>query len=291
MRKDLIKLHFIVLLWGFTGVLGALIQLSAIYIVFYRLLIATTGVIIWMAYTKMSFKIMSRDLMLIIGTGIIIAFHWITFFHAIKVSNISVALACMSAVSVFVALLEPLFFKRRIILYELFFALLTVAGLYLIFRFEPGYRTGILFSITSAFLAALFTVINGIYIKKHSSDIITLYEMIGGLAAISIYIFLTDGIIIKQFYIDLYSFFWLLILGTICTSYAFMESVKIMKKLTPFTVAITVNLEPVYAIILAVLIFGDKEFMSLGFYIGTSIILTTIFANSWLKSRKKQKLQ
>ncbi len=291
MRKDLIKLHFIVLLWGFTGVLGALIQLSAIYIVFYRLLIATTGIFIWMAYTKMSFKIMSRDLMLIIGTGIIIAFHWITFFHAIKVSNISVALACMSAVSVFVALLEPLFFKRRIILYELFFALLTVAGLYLIFRFEPGYRTGILFSITSAFLAALFTVINGIYIKKHSSDIITLYEMIGGLAAISIYIFLTDGIIIKQFYIDLYSFFWLLILGTICTSYAFMESVKIMKKLTPFTVAITVNLEPVYAIILAVLIFGDKEFMSLGFYIGTSIILTTIFANSWLKSRKKQKLQ
>ncbi|MFQ5335621.1 MAG: EamA family transporter, partial [Flavobacteriales bacterium] len=166
MKSDYLKLHLIVVIWGFTGVLGALIDLDAVHIVWHRMLIASAGMFLWMAILGKNLLLGWRGAVKTLGTGVIIALHWISFFHSIKVSNVSVALACMSTVSFFTALLEPLFFKRRIIPYELLFGLLIIAGLYLIFRFEPGYSEGIIFSVISSFLAALFTVINGLLIRE-----------------------------------------------------------------------------------------------------------------------------
>lgn len=285
--KNYLHLHFLVFIWGFTAILGALINIDAIPLVWYRMFFAVLFVLIYFLIKKKSLKTTSSALLKFLFTGIIIALHWIAFFSAIKVANVSIALVAMSTGALFTSLIEPLFFKRKLIFLELFFGLIVIAGLYLIFNVESQYTLGIIYALIASFLSALFTVLNGLYIKQHEAEVITFYQLLFGVGFISIYILASNNFNFINFSLKTSDFIYLIVLSSICTAYAFVVSVKIMKYLTPYTVMLTINLEPVYGIILAVLIFGEKEKMSPQFYIGALVIIITVILNGILKNKKR----
>ena len=287
--KSYFHLHFIVFIWGFTAVLGKLISLDALPLVWYRMLIAVSIIFVYIKMAKISLQVSRRLLFGFLFSGLVIAMHWFTFFQAIKVSNISVTLACLSTGALFASVLEPLFYGKKIVFYEVLFGLFVVFGLGIIFRVEGNYIEGILLALTSAFLSALFSVINGKFAKDNDAAVITYYELLGGVGFFSLYLLFNGSFTQDFFTISLEDLLWLLVLGSFCTAYAFLASVKVMKYLTPYTVMLTINLEPIYGIILGILVFTESEKMSADFYIGAAIILITVILNGVLKNYKKVK--
>jgi len=287
--KQYLHLHFIVFIWGFTAVLGALISIEAIPLVWYRMLIASLLVFLYVKAKKIPIRFPLKVKIGFAIAGVCIALHWLTFFAAIKASNVSITLALMSTGAFFTSFLEPLFYRRKIIGYEVFFGLLVIVGLYIIFNVETQYKTGILLALTSAFLSALFSVINGKYAKQYSATVISLYELFYGVIAISIYLASTGAFNASFFQLSWSDFGFLFLLASVCTAYAFIASVHVMKWLSPYTVMLTINLEPVYGIILALLVLGDSENMSSQFYYGALIILATVVANGIIKNSIKNK--
>ena len=285
--KNYLHLHVIVFIWGFTAILGKLISLEALDLVWYRMLFASVIMTFVVLFNKEKMKVPFNVLVGFIVSGIIIAAHWLTFYQAIKVSNVSITLACLSTGAFFASILEPIFYKRKVIWYELLFGVIVVVGLGIIFNVETKYTTGIYLAVTSAFLSALFSVINGKYAKEYNPNIISLYELSSGVFFISIYLFFAGSFTPAFFAISVNDLIWLFLLSSICTAYAFSASVKVMKFLSPFTVMLTINLEPIYGIILALLIFDDTEEMTPLFYVGALIILATVIANGIVKSYKK----
>ncbi|MGV8945577.1 MAG: DMT family transporter [Lutibacter sp.] len=285
--KNYLHLHFLVFIWGFTAILGALISLDAIPLVWYRMLFAVIFVFIYFVIKKKSLKIGPRALLKFLITGTIIAVHWFFFFLAIKVANVSIALIALSTGALFTSFVEPLFFRRRINFLELLFGLIVISGLYLILDVEGNYTLGFIYALIASFLSVLFTVLNGLYVRKYTAEVISFYQLLFGVGFITLYIFATTGFSLEKFSLNSSDLIYLLILSSICTAYAFIVSVKIMKHLTPYTIILTLNLEPVYGIILAVIIFGEKEKMSAQFYIGGAIILLLIIINGIIKNKKK----
>ena len=285
--KAYIELQLIVFIWGFTAILGALISLDALPLVWYRMLFAVGFVVIFMAWKKIDFKVSPKVLLRLIALGVIIALHWLTFFMAIKVSNVSVTLACISTGAFFTAFLEPIFHKRKLILYEILLGLMVVAGLFIIFKSNTLYIKGIILALISAFLSALFSVINGNLAKQMPASTISFYELSSGVVFLSIYLLITGGFDTSFFQLTFDDLKYLIILSSVCTAYAFIASVKVMKYISPYTVMLTINLEPIYGIILALIIFGEKEHMGLAFYIGAAVILFTVLINVFLKLRKR----
>tara|TARA_R110002049_G_C9158258_1_gene560792 strand:- start:1065 stop:1979 length:915 start_codon:yes stop_codon:yes gene_type:complete len=291
--KNYLLLHLIVFIWGFTAILGALITIDAIPLVWYRMLLAIIFIAIYFLWKKKSFKIDKKGILKFFFTGVIIALHWVFFFKAIKVSNVSVALVTMSTGAFFTSLIEPIFFKRKINALEIFLGLLVIGGLYIIFNFESQYKLGIIYALIASFLGSLFAVLNGLFIKKYTADTISFYQLSFGVVFITFYLLFTKGFSISFFQIPTSDWLYLLLLSSICTAYAFIASVKVMKYLSPYTVMLTINLEPIYAIILALLIFGDKEQMSNTFYLGAFIVLFVVLLNGIIKNRRtlKEKFQ
>jgi drug/metabolite transporter (DMT)-like permease len=287
--KSYLHLHFIVFVWGFTAVLGALISLDALPLVWFRMLLAVGFILIYIGIKKIPMKVPPKTLILFLLAGLIIALHWFTFFKAIKVSNISVTLACLSTGAFFASLMEPFAYGRKIIWYEVLFGLIVIAGLYIIFKVEGRYVYGILLALSSAFLSALFSIINGKFAKEYNPAIISFYELLGGVLFFSVFLLFSNSFDANFFKISSSDWFYLIILSTFCTAYAFIASVQVMKFLTPYTVMLTINLEPIYGIILAVIVFEDKEKMSSDFYIGALIILSTVIINGVVKYYKKKK--
>ena len=285
--KSYLLLHLIVFIWGFTAILGALISLDALPLVWWRMTLAVFFILVYIVFKKIPLKIPRKTLIAFLFAGLVIALHWLTFFKAIKVSNVSVTLACLSTGAFFASILEPLLFGKKIVWYEVLFGLIVVAGLYIIFNVEVDYVYGIILALTSAFLSALFTVINAKFTKEYNPTTISFYELLGGVAFLSIYLLLSNGFSNKFFTLSFSDFGWLILLASICTAYAFIASVKVMKHLSPYTVMLTINLEPVYGIILAVLLFKDTEHMSPMFYVGAAIILCTVVLNGIIKKRLK----
>lgn len=251
------------------------------------MLIATLGLSLLFIFQRYSVKIALGDFIRIILVGFIVAAHWISFFGAIKLSNVSVTLGCLASATLFTSILEPLLLKRGINLIEVLIGFLIILGLYLIFRFETNYATGIIVAIISAFLAGLFTVLNKILVQKHSTRILTIYEMMGGFIGISIFLLLTGGFSQSFFILPTSDIVYLLILGLICTAFAFAIQVDVMKELSAFIVALSINLEPVYGIIMAFIFFGETEFMSAGFYAGTALILVSVFGYPLMKNMQR----
>jgi len=283
-------LHFIVFIWGFTAVLGALINLEAIPLVWYRMGLASILVFIFILWRRKRLNFPVKAMFSFLIAGIIIAIHWLTFFGAIKASNVSVTLAVMSTGAFFTSLLEPLFYKRKIIPYEVVFGLLAIVGLYIIFQASTGYYLGILLALISAFLSALFSVLNGRFVQRYEAVSISFYELLFGVLFITIFLGIRGDFSLAFFTLSNSDWIYLFILASACTAYAFIASIHVMKWLSPYTVMLTINLEPVYGIILALLILGDSESMSSGFYLGTVIILVTVVLNGILKTRRKKKL-
>ena len=286
--KSYLHLHFIVFVWGFTAVLGAKITLSALPLVWFRMCIAVGLIYIYTLFAKESLRINRRTLVGFLLAGLVIALHWFTFFEAIKVSNISVTLACLSTGAFFTSILEPIFYGRKVVIYEVFFGLIVVTGLYIIFHFEGDYAKGIILALTSAFLSASFSIINGKYAQQYSPVAISFYELLGGVFFFSIYLMYSGSFNFQFFNISGADWGWLFLLGSFCTAYAFIASVQVMKFLTPYTVMLTINMEPVYGIILAVIVFGEKEQMGWHFYLGAAIIITTVIVNGILKNNTEK---
>jgi drug/metabolite transporter (DMT)-like permease len=287
--KNYLHLHVIVFIWGFTAILGKLISLEALDLVWFRMLFASLFIVGFLMFKKSSIKVPLNIVVGFIISGIIIAAHWYTFYEAIKVSNISITLACLSTGAFFASLIEPIFYKRKVIWYEVLFGLFAIIGISIIFNVETNYKLGIILAITSAFLSALFSVINSKYAKVYDANVISFYELTSGVFFLSIYLLATEKFTTSFFKLSYEDLFWLILLASICTAYAFSASIKVMKFLSPFTVMLTINLEPVYGIILALLIFKDSEEMNSLFYVGAVIILLTVIANGIVKNTKKVK--
>ncbi|SDR65936.1 EamA domain-containing membrane protein RarD [Gillisia sp. Hel1_33_143] len=292
--KSYLFFHVIVLIWGFTAVLGALISLDAIPLVWYRMLSACGFILIWILWKRKSLKLPPKKLKLLIIAGLVIALHWLTFFGAIKEANVSITLALLSTGAFFTSILEPIFYKRKFVWYEVFFGLIVMLGLYIIFNVETEHYLGIVLALISAFLSAVFTLMNGKLVKHAAPSVISFYELLTGAVAISIYLIIKtwitggeSGFNSEFFNLQSSDWLYLFILSSICTAFAFIAAVAVMKHLSPYTVMLTTNLEPVYGIILAFLIFGNKEQMHPQFYYGTLIILSTVVLNGYLKTKRK----
>jgi len=287
--KSYLNLHLIVFIWGFTAILGALITIDADNLVWFRMLLALIFLGVFIIYKKQSFKVPVKELFKLIFVGLLIALHWIFFFKAIHVSNVSITLSIFSLGAFFASLLEPLFYGRKVLWYEVFFGLIIIAGLGLILQVEIKYLTGVYYALAAIILGVLFTLMNGKLISDHEPSVITFYEFGAGVAFISIY-FLFQGKFTADFFqMSLNNWILLLILSSICTAYAFTASVKVMQRLTPYTVMLTTNLEPVYGIVLAYFILGGKEKMSVEFYIGAVIIIITVILNGVFKHYQNKK--
>ncbi len=284
--KNHLHLHFLVFIWGFTAVLGKLITIDALPLVWYRMLMATVIILLFIGFKKYSLKLINPKLIgLLVVAGILIALHWVTFFMAIKISNVSIALATMSTGAFFTALLEPIWYGRKMIWYEVVFGLVVIIGLYLIFSVETSYVMGIVVALISAFLVALFSLINGKLAHQLKPSVISFYEIGSGVVFLSLYLFFKGDFSAAFFQLSSNDFVYIFILASACTAYAFIASVKIMQYLSPYTVMLTINLEPVYGIILAFIFIGKSEKMSPLFYVGALLILSTVIANGVLKNK------
>lgn len=288
--KNYLHLHFLVFIAGFTAILGELISIQAIPLVWFRMLIAGVLMFIYIKLFRIKIDIPARYIIRFIIAGVIIALHWITFFGSIKVANVSIALAMFSTGAFFASLIEPIIYKRKIIWYEILFGIIVIIGVFIITQSEMKYLTGILLGILSAFLSSLFAVINGKFLERNSATVISFYEFIGGVLFITLFIpIFGDGFTKEFFILSISDYGFLFILASICTAYAFIASVYIMKYISPFTVVLSYNLEPVYGIILALILFPESEKMSPQFYIGAIVIITVVIFNGIIKNSKKLK--
>ena len=289
--KNYIHLHFLVIIAGFTAVLGELITLEAIPLVWFRMSIGAILMIIYIKFKNTPLRVPFKVLVKLAIAGVIIALHWITFFAAIKVSNISITLAMFSTGAFFASLIEPLFFKRKIIAYEILLGLIVIVGVVLITQTELNYILGIFLGISSALFSTLFAVLNGKFVQNYPPSIISFYEFVSGVIFMSIFLALDgDGFNVAYFQLSFSDWVYLFILASVCTAYAFISSVHVMKYISPYTVVLTYNLEPIYGIVLALLIFPESETMRPQFYVGAFLIICTVLFNAIFKNIKKSKI-
>lgn len=286
--SDYLKLHFIVFLWGFTAILGLLITIPSVEMVFFRTLLATIGMGAVIVWTKGSFHVSRADAVKLILIGFIVSFHWITFFGSARVSNASVSLVGFATNSLWAAVLEPWMNRNRVKKFELFLGLVVMAGLYVIFSFDFEYKLGLALGVAAGFLAALFSVLNAKMVRRIDAYTITFYEMGGAFLATALFLpvyqyTLAEGKTnLSPTGLD---WIYMAVLAWVCTVYAFSMAVKLMKRLTVFFIQLTLNLEPVYGIIMALIVFGDREKMGLNFYLGTLIILGAVISYPALKKK------
>lgn len=293
-NKNLLLLHFIVLIWGWSPILGKLINLEgvvAFQLVWFRMLITVVTVASYLFLTKQNIKLATKDIYQLVGIGAIIAFHWFCFYNAINVSNVSVTLVAFATGTLFTSIIEPIFYKRKIIRYEIVFGMVIIGAIALIFQVETQYTLGIIFGMLAALTSSFFTVFNGLLVRRIPSPVIAIYELTGGFIALSIYLLFTGEFTSEFFNITPGAWGWLGILSILGTAFPFISSVNLMKKISPYTVTLTVNLEVVYGIIIAYVLWKDDEAMTPGFYVGTLIILATIFGNGFLKQYLKKDIE
>jgi drug/metabolite transporter (DMT)-like permease len=275
-----------VVVLGLTGVFGKLISLSAIHLVWYRMAIAFVSLAIFLAFKKQLFSVSKKDFIGLLGVGALVTFHWLFFFESIKVSTVSVAVVCLATSSLFSALIEPFFFKRKLLLYEVIMGVVVVLALAFIMGTETKYFWGYFYGILAAFLATLFTLFNAKYINKVGAAKITMIEMLSGVIIISCILFFQEDYTVFTTKISITDFTYLILLGTLCTAMVFVWLTEIMRHITPYSLIMAINLEPVYSIIFALIIFGDNELMSSSFYLGSCAIIGIVFLDGYLKNRQ-----
>ncbi len=286
-RRNYLLLHLIVFIWGWTAILGKTITLPAVKLVWLRLPIALIGIIIYLLIRRKPIGTAPKNAFKYLAIGLIVALHWICFYSAIKESNVSVTLACFSIGSLFTALIEPIFLKRKIRLYEIVFGLMVAAALMLIFQVETQYQWGIFLGVMAALTSSIFGVLNGFMVQRgHNGTHISLYEMLGGFLGMTVFVLIAKPWIGPYFEMSGHDLFYLIILGIAATAVPFLISLSILKTISPYTISLTLNLETLYGIIFAYFIFHEEKQLTGMFYIGAAIILSTVFLNVYMKSRK-----
>jgi len=286
-RRNYLLLHLIVFIWGWTAILGKTITLPAVKLVWLRLPIALIGIIIYLIIRRKPIGTAPKNAFKYLAIGLIVALHWICFYSAIKESNVSVTLACFSIGSLFTALIEPIFLKRKIRLYEIVFGLMVAAALMLIFQVETQYQWGIFLGVMAALTSSIFGVLNGFMVQRgHNGTHISLYEMLGGFLGMTVFVLIAKPWIGPYFEMSGHDLFYLIILGIAATAVPFLISLSILKTISPYTISLTLNLETLYGIIFAYFIFHEEKQLTGMFYVGAAIILSTVFLNGYMKSRK-----
>ena len=285
-----IQLHIAVFLFGFTAILGKAIQMTFVEIVWYRLLITCLSILFLPEIFKKLRAVPRKQWWQLAGIGILVSLHWICFYGSIKYSNVTVALSVLSTAAFFTSIIEPIIYRTKIKKYEILLGLLIVPGMYLIFSFGKFYMTGIILGLIAALLAAVFSVLNRKMVEKHKPMAITFIELSSGFVFISLllplylYYFPETDFIPTTF--DLVN---LLVLAIVCTTLAYVLSLNALKHLTAFTSTLTVNLEPVYGIIMAIFIFKENEDLDWKFFIGTAIILIAVFVHPMVHKKYNKK--
>ena len=284
--KNLILMHFVVLIFGFTGILGKLITIEAVPLVFWRTAIGAVTIFLWLKLRNQVTKKSWATIAKLGGVGILIAIHWVTFFASIKASNVSIALTMLAVSPMFVGFIEPIFFRRKIDPKEIFIASVVIVGVAITLEFSSGYEWGVFLGLISAFFASLFATINGVLVKDHDASNISLVELSFASLVIFLFMAVRGEVGLELIAIDIMDWVYIIILAVVATSFAFIAFTHVMKVFTPFTTTVAINLEPIYSIILAVLIFGEEEIMGVQFYIGATLIIGAIIINTILKEKK-----
>jgi drug/metabolite transporter (DMT)-like permease len=277
MKKAFLQLHAAVFLAGFTAILGKLIVLNEGLLVWYRLFFSIILIGGLLILKKEFTKISLQEFIKISGVGLLLAFHWVAFYASVKYANASVAVVCLSASGFFSTLLEPIVLRKRIVMTEMLLGLLSILGIYIIFDFHPQYKTGIIFGMLSSFGSALFPMFNKELLKQHSPIILTFYEFLGGLICLSCLLPFYFTNFIPSYYLPSFNdVVWLLVLTIFCTMMAFDFQLKALQKISAFTTNLTYNLEPLYGILLAFIIFRENQLLNNHFYLGLFFILLAI---------------
>jgi drug/metabolite transporter (DMT)-like permease len=285
-------MHFIVLIWGFTGVLGRLISVSALDLVWHRIVLAV--VFLWVYQRLLGGQLQRIPNRRLTGTlilnGLVLMVHWVTFYAAIKLSNISLTLACLSTGPLFTAFLEPLIFRRKLAWSEVAVSFGVVVGLLMVVGSVQGQGLAIAVGLISSALSALFSVLNGRIVRDMDAASISFWELLAGLAGLSLYLLATGALDATLSAPNPKDWAYLALLASFCTAFAFVQSVRIMRYLSPFTVVLTISMEPIYGILLALLVFGADEAMPPLFYAGFAVVLLMLLANAWVQRRSRAKL-
>lgn len=285
--RSVIHFHFIVFIFGFTSIIGALISWDAITIVWYRMIFASIILLIFMLFTNSGItKINSKKIPSLTLAGFLIASHWIAFFKSVKLVGVSPTLAMLSTGAIITAFLEPIFYKRKILIYEIIFGTIAMIGTLIIFKSTPEDFFGMSVALLATVLGVFYTLINGKLINEYSATILNFYEMTIGALFISTYMFYSGEFNKFFFQFSVNDFLWILILSSICTAYAITKSISLIKVLNPYSIMLILNMEPIYGIILALVIFGQNELMNLNFYLGLVLIMIAILSNFIYKSRR-----
>lgn len=286
--KSLLHFHAVVFIFGFTAILGKLITIDAVSLVWYRMLIAFATLFLFILVKKIPFFLSKKQLKIMIICGFLIALHWVFFFHAVKVSNISVTLSVMSVGAFVTALIEPIVYKRLLDWNEIILGLVVVLAMGMIMKSEYRFIDGILFSFVAVLLSVTFTLINGKVVHNLDARVMSVYQLGSGAICMSFILFFQGKWSVDLISITQFDMLWISILAIVCTAYAFVVSISVMRHLRPFSLMLAINMEPVYGILLGVLIFGSNEKMSIPFYIGTFLILSSVLINGYFKLKKEK---
>lgn len=285
MAKQYLKLHFIILILGFTAILGKLVEANSLILVLFRTLIATVGIYIVILIRNRDLNIERKYIFKLVGVGFILGVHWLCFFGSAKLSTVSLSLVTFSTTSFFTALLEPIINKTKIKYQELFFGVLALVGMAIVFSFEFEYFQGIMVGLLGAFLAALFSILNGKYTYSFPALIISFYELFGAFIFISLLcvaLLLTNLWELNVFNISSVDWSWIFVLALACTVYPYVEMINLYKIVSVFTANLSLNMEPIYGVVLAYFIFGETEKMSSGFYFGGAIVFLSVLVQGLL---------
>jgi drug/metabolite transporter (DMT)-like permease len=284
-------IHIVVIIWGYTGIMGKAITLPATEMVWWRMGIAVISLGLLFPFIQRKYASISGDLWLkTLFVGVLVGLHWITFFHSIKMSSISLGIICLATTTLHVSWLEPLIKKTKFNVLDLILSIVVFGGMFLISTQQSANIQAIIVGLLSAFLAALFSVSNAVLVEKMPSPQLTLIELSSGFVVLTLFLLFQGDLNIGLFQkIDADLFWKLLFLGVVCTSIAFILAVNATKHLGAFTVSLTINLEPVYTIILALLIYPGSEKMDPLFYVGSAIIVSAVVTNGIIKNRQRRK--
>lgn len=288
-NKHILLLHLLVFIWGFSPVLGRFITANTWQLVWFRILITVFVMYFYLLFTKHNFLITRSDLIKLCGTGLIIMVHWLAFYGAIKVSNISVTMVAFSTGTLFSSFIEPFFLKRKVRAYEVLIGMIIIGAIALIFSIETQYWLGILLGMLAAFTSALFSVFNSLFVKRLRSGIISFYELSAALLGLTVFIVLNGDMNASFFVLDQDSIVGLILLSLVCTVFPFISSVNLSRYISPYTIVLTVNLETVYGIIWAILFYNENKEVQPSFYLGVGIILAAIFLNTYLRKLQEKK--
>jgi drug/metabolite transporter (DMT)-like permease len=282
MKKAFLQLHFAVFLAGFTGILGRLITLNEGWLVWYRLLISSVTMWILFSLAGKLQQVSITDILKLSGIGFLSALHWVSFYGSIKYANVSVALVCFSATGFFTALFEPFFSRKRINLIEVLLGLIVIAGIYIIFHFDPKYKTGIILGVICAVLLAIVMILIRQFVQKINSQTILTYQLSGGFITLSLFMpFYLKAFPTSYIFPGFSDWMWLLVLAWFCSVLAFQFSVTALQKLTAFTVNLSFNLEPVYGILLAFFVYHENKELNWSFFIGLGLIVLALCLQMW----------